>query len=54
MHQSVFAGLKDLANEIASHQLVSPTLIVIGKVVALSPLWPHVPREISTLVVGSR
>ncbi|KAL6562790.1 S-adenosyl-L-methionine-dependent uroporphyrinogen III methyltransferase, chloroplastic [Orobanche hederae] len=50
----VFAGLKDIADEIASHQLVSPTLIVIGKVVALSPLWPHVPREISTLVVGSR
>nr|GLL25019.1 uncharacterized protein LOC109163885 isoform X1 [Ipomoea trifida] len=41
-HQrSVFAELNNLADEIASHQLVSPTLIIIGKVVALSPLWPH-------------
>ncbi|KAL3537336.1 hypothetical protein ACH5RR_000702 [Cinchona calisaya] len=31
--------LKDLAEEISSHQLVSPTLIMIGKVVALSPSW---------------
>ncbi|KAI3444956.1 hypothetical protein Pfo_001621 [Paulownia fortunei] len=46
----VFAELKDLADEIASQQLVSPTLIVIGKVVALSPLWPHALRETSTLV----
>lgn len=37
----VFAELNNLADEIASHQLVSPTLIIIGKVVALSPLWPH-------------
>nr|GMC79838.1 siroheme synthase [Ipomoea batatas] len=41
-HQrSVFAELNNLADEIASHQFVSPTLIIIGKVVALSPLWPH-------------
>ncbi|KAK6162895.1 hypothetical protein DH2020_002736 [Rehmannia glutinosa] len=46
----VFAALKDLAYEIASQQLVSPTLIVIGKVVALSPLWPHALKEISSLV----
>ncbi|KAK6162908.1 hypothetical protein DH2020_002749 [Rehmannia glutinosa] len=46
----VFAALKDLADEIASQQLVSPTLIVIGKVVALSPLWPHALKEISSLV----
>ncbi|KAK4414418.1 Siroheme synthase [Sesamum alatum] len=46
----VFAALKDLADEIASHQLVSPTLIIIGKVVALSPLWPHAMNKTSTLV----
>ncbi|KAJ9563246.1 hypothetical protein OSB04_008406, partial [Centaurea solstitialis] len=37
----VLAELKDLADKIASEQLVSPTLIFIGKVVALSPLWPQ-------------
>lgn len=37
----VFAQLKDLAEEIKSAELVSPTLIIIGKVVALSSLWPH-------------
>ncbi|KAK4488647.1 hypothetical protein RD792_004416 [Penstemon davidsonii] len=46
----VFAELKNLSDEIASHQLVSPTLIIIGKVVALSPLWPHSVNETSTLV----
>lgn len=35
----VFAELKDLAGKISLHQLVSPTLIIIGNVVALSPLW---------------
>ncbi|KAJ4705619.1 uroporphyrinogen-III C-methyltransferase [Melia azedarach] len=37
----VFAELKDLADKIASAKLVSPTLIIIGKVVSLSPFWPH-------------
>ncbi|XP_071931633.1 S-adenosyl-L-methionine-dependent uroporphyrinogen III methyltransferase, chloroplastic-like isoform X2 [Coffea arabica] len=37
--RTVFAELKDLSKEISLHQLVSPTLIMIGKVVALSPLW---------------
>ncbi|PIN12707.1 hypothetical protein CDL12_14692 [Handroanthus impetiginosus] len=46
----VFAPLKDLADEIALQQLVSPTLIVIGKVVDLSPLWTHSLRKTSTLV----
>ncbi|KAF2319392.1 hypothetical protein GH714_015468 [Hevea brasiliensis] len=46
----VFAELKDLANEIASAELVSPTLIVIGKVVALSPFWPHSSKEASCLM----
>lgn len=36
----MFAKLKDLAGEVASAQLVSPTLIIIGRVVALSPFWP--------------
>lgn len=44
----VFAELKDLGDEIASNQLVSPSLIIIGKVVALSPLWPHAMKEAST------
>lgn len=35
----VFAMLKDLVNEVKSEDLVSPTLIIIGKVVALSPFW---------------
>lgn len=46
----VFAELKDLANEITSAELVSPTLIVIGKVVALSPLWPHTSKEVFSLL----
>ncbi|MCL7034512.1 hypothetical protein MKW94_017362 [Papaver nudicaule] len=36
----VFAELHDLVDEVTSAELLSPTLIVIGKVVALSPLWP--------------
>ncbi|OVA11187.1 Tetrapyrrole methylase [Macleaya cordata] len=36
----VFAELNDLVDEVTSAELVSPTLIIIGKVVALSPLWP--------------
>ncbi|KAM0048671.1 putative tetrapyrrole methylase, uroporphiryn-III C-methyltransferase [Helianthus debilis subsp. tardiflorus] len=35
------AELKDLPDKITSEQFVSPTLIFIGKVVALSPLWPQ-------------
>ncbi|KAM7265349.1 hypothetical protein ACFE04_003032 [Oxalis oulophora] len=49
----VFAELKDLANEITAAELVSPTLIVIGKVVALSPLWPHASIEESCLLEKS-
>ncbi|KAL6585044.1 hypothetical protein OROMI_004333 [Orobanche minor] len=43
----VFSELKD--DEIATNQLISPSLIIIGKVVALSPLWPHSMKETSTL-----
>ncbi|KAL5549721.1 hypothetical protein UlMin_004952 [Ulmus minor] len=45
----VFAELKDLADKITLVELVSPTLIIIGKVVALSPFWPHPVEEASTL-----
>ncbi|CAK7331775.1 unnamed protein product [Dovyalis caffra] len=31
---------QDLADKVVREELVSPTLIIIGKVVALSPLWP--------------
>ncbi|KAJ4850538.1 hypothetical protein Tsubulata_036375 [Turnera subulata] len=46
----VFAELKDLAEKIVSAELISPTLIVIGKVVALSPFWPESRKEASCLV----
>ncbi|CAN1142187.1 S-adenosyl-L-methionine-dependent uroporphyrinogen III methyltransferase, chloroplastic [Linum perenne] len=36
----VFAELKDFADQITVAGLISPTLIIIGKVVALSPFWP--------------
>ncbi|KAM0938181.1 putative tetrapyrrole methylase, uroporphiryn-III C-methyltransferase [Dioscorea sansibarensis] len=36
----VFAELKHLVAEVKLAELVSPTLIIIGHVVALSPLWP--------------
>lgn len=45
----VFAELKDLADEVISAELVSPTLIIIGKVVALSPSWPYSSKEVSCL-----
>jgi siroheme synthase len=35
----VFATLKDLVDEVHLADLVSPTLIIIGKVVALSHFW---------------
>lgn len=36
----VLAPLGDLPKEVLATQLVSPTLIIIGRVVALSHLWP--------------
>ncbi|XP_042513615.1 S-adenosyl-L-methionine-dependent uroporphyrinogen III methyltransferase, chloroplastic-like [Macadamia integrifolia] len=48
--QVVFAELKDLIAEVTSANLVSPTLIIIGKVVALSPFWPHYSKEAAILV----
>ncbi|KAK6928886.1 Tetrapyrrole methylase [Dillenia turbinata] len=46
----VFSRLQDLAEKISLVELVSPTLIIIGKVVALSPLWPESYKEASFLV----
>lgn len=46
----VFAHLKDLADEIKAAELVSPTLIVIGRVVSLSPHWSLSSNEASSLV----
>lgn len=46
----VFAELKDLSEKITSAQLVSPTLIIVGKVVELSPFWPASTREESCLM----
>ncbi|KAK1302680.1 Uroporphyrinogen-III C-methyltransferase [Acorus calamus] len=37
----VFAELDSFVDEVRLAELVSPTLIIIGKVVALSPYWPH-------------
>ncbi|KAK3414964.1 hypothetical protein EUGRSUZ_H00541, partial [Eucalyptus grandis] len=46
----VFAELKDLADKISAENLVSPTLIIIGKVVALSPFYSHSFEDASKLV----
>lgn len=43
--RTVFSKLEDLADRIASEGLVSPTLLIIGKVVALSPFWMHSCEE---------
>lgn len=43
--QQVFAELRYLVDEVKSADLVSPTLILIGKVVSLSPMWPHHTRK---------
>ncbi|KAK8608387.1 hypothetical protein V6N13_023811 [Hibiscus sabdariffa] len=48
--RTVFAELKDLADEIKTAELVSPTLIIIGKVVALSPFWPQLSKQTSCFV----
>ncbi|CAD5179545.1 unnamed protein product [Musa acuminata subsp. malaccensis] len=41
----VFSMLNNLANEVRLAELVSPTLIIIGKVVSLSPFWPQSSEE---------
>ncbi|OWM62650.1 hypothetical protein CDL15_Pgr019944 [Punica granatum] len=51
--RTVFSELKDLAGKIAEAELVSPTLIIIGKVVALSPFWDCSVEEATSLVEAS-
>lgn len=41
----VFAHLQDLPSEVAGAKLESPTLIIVGRVVALSYLWPFTAGE---------
>ena len=50
----MFAELKDLSEKITSAGLVSPTLIIIGKVVELSPFWPISTKEESCLMQAWR
>ena len=50
----VFTELRDLAQQIMSARLVSPTLIIIGKVVALLPLWSLSLKEASSLVEAKK
>ncbi|KAK8948948.1 Uroporphyrinogen-III C-methyltransferase [Platanthera zijinensis] len=45
LQQTVFAELKDLVAEVRQAKLVSPTLIIIGGVVSLSPLWHRSSEE---------
>jgi uroporphyrin-III C-methyltransferase len=46
----VFAELKDLREKNASTGLESPTLLIIGKVVELSPFWPIPTKQESYLM----
>ncbi|KAF3339962.1 uroporphyrinogen-III C-methyltransferase [Carex littledalei] len=48
--RTAFAKLGDLVNEVKLAELVSPTLIVIGNVVALSPFWPYSSGENTVMV----
>lgn len=48
--RTVFAELKDLPEKITSTGLVSPTLLIIGKVVELSPFWPVSTKQESCLI----
>ncbi|KAL5077980.1 hypothetical protein RYX36_016964 [Vicia faba] len=48
--RTVFAELKDLPEKIASTGLESPTLLIIGKVVELSPFWPIPTNQESSLI----
>ncbi|KAL2321952.1 hypothetical protein Fmac_026331 [Flemingia macrophylla] len=47
--RTVFAELKDLSEKILAAQLESPTLIIIGKVVELSPFWPISTKAVAEL-----
>ncbi|KAF5750673.1 uroporphyrinogen-III C-methyltransferase [Tripterygium wilfordii] len=52
--RTVFAELKDLADKIASAELVSPTLIIIGKVVGLSPFWQQSSEAAASCLVNAK
>jgi hypothetical protein len=43
--RAVYATLKELAEEVVAARLESPTLLVIGKVVALAPGWKRCRAE---------
>ena len=48
----VYAPLAQLTAEVARHNLQSPTLVIIGPVVSLSPGWQHAHASGSSLVEG--
>lgn len=50
----VFAKLQDLPSKVTAAALVSPTLIFIGRVVALSPLWPAADVQEPATVTTAR
>lgn len=45
----VYAALEDLQAEVAVHKLESPTLLIIGEVVALSAGWKESQRTSQSL-----
>lgn len=49
--RAVFAPLGDLAAEVRRAKLESPTLVLVGPVVALAPAWPRRPEQ-GSLVEG--
>ncbi|XP_010257414.1 PREDICTED: uncharacterized protein LOC104597524 [Nelumbo nucifera] len=49
----VFSELNNLVDEVTKAELVSPTLIIIGKVVALSPFWSSSSEEAPLMVETS-
>ena len=44
--RTVFAPLEELAERVGEAQLKSPTLIVIGQVVALAPEWDRATADV--------
>jgi len=47
----VYARLEDLHDEVTNHQLQSPTLLIIGEVVALSTGWQAAVETGQSLVL---
>lgn len=45
----VYAALEDLHGEVIAHKLQSPTLLIIGEVVALSTGWKESQRTAQSL-----